>query len=307
MNVRKLILLLAFMSVSGISAWAAPDPSANLLTLENGARVIGFSSEYGGWDAASMVPSLARLGEPGVDIQDFVWCTADNAPFPHWVLFELMSRQWLTTFVFNNALEEEAAYPGISARQIEVWVGAESPDRLKKVASFQLERNKTGQSVRIEPVEARWIKFVITRNWGHPTWTEMNASAVLDDGSRPASLAAELRKNGKVDLYGIYFDFASANLRPESRAVLEEILRFHKANPGLGLVIEGHTDNVGASAYNQSLSEMRARAVVDQLARMGATPGAFKSIGHGAARPVAGNDTEAGRARNRRVTVRLGK
>jgi outer membrane protein OmpA-like peptidoglycan-associated protein len=288
-------------------ALAAAGAGQNLLTLENGARVIGFSSEFGGWDAANMVPALARLQEPGVDIQDFVWCTADNAPFPHWVLFELKQKQWLTTFVFNNALKEEAAYPGISARQLEVWVGLEEAGKLKKVAAFQLERNKTGQSVRIEPLQARWIKFVITSNWGHPTWTEMNASAALDDGSRPANFAAELKKHGKVDIYGIYFDFGSARLRAESRPALEEIARFHKANPAQALHIEGHTDNVGTKKYNQDLSMQRAQAVIAELERMGASAGRFIPVGYGADQPVAGNDTEAGRAKNRRVTVRLAK
>ncbi len=302
---RTLLLILAFLvSPAGL---AAPNALQNLLTLENGARVIGFSSEYGGWDAASMVPSLARLQEPGVEIQNFVWCTADNAPFPHWVLIELKARQWLTTFVFNNALEEEAAYPGISARQIEVWIGVEAPDRLKKVAAFELERNKTGQAVRIEPVEARWIKFVITKNWGHPVWTEMNASAAMDDGARPNPLAVELSRHGKVDLYGIYFDFASAALRLESKPVLEEILRFHKSHPDQKLALEGHTDNVGSNSYNQTLSQQRAEAVVNELKRMGAAAKGFAAMGFGAGQPVAGNDTEAGRAKNRRVTIRIAR
>lgn len=285
----------------------AAEAGTNLLTQESGARVVGHSSEFGGWEAANMVPSLARLREPGVEIQDFIWCTADNAPFPHWVLFELKAKQWLTTFVFNNALKEEAAYPGISARQLEVWVGMDAANKLKKVAAFELERNKTGQAVRIEPVQARWVKFVITRNWGHPTWTEMNASAALDDGSRPANFAAELKKHGKVDLYGIYFDFGSARLRAESRPALEEIARFHKANPLQTLIIEGHTDNVGARKYNQDLSMQRARAVISELEKMGASTMRFQAVGYGSDQPIAGNATESGRAKNRRVTVRLGK
>ncbi len=287
------------------AAWAAPAPSQNLLVQENGARVIAFSSEFGGWDAANMAPSLTRLQEPGVEIQDFVWCTADNAPFPHWVLFELKERQWLTTLVFNNALKEEAAYPGISARQIEVWAGTEGRDTLKKVAAFQLERNKTGQSVRLEPLQARWLKFVITSNWGHPAWTEMNASAAYDDGSRPAGFAQALKQHGKVDMYGIYFDFASASLRAESRPALEEIVRYHLANPARKLVIEGHTDNIGSQKYNQDLSLRRAKAVVAELGRMGVALAAFRPVGYGAGQPLADNVSEQGRARNRRVTVRL--
>jgi outer membrane protein OmpA-like peptidoglycan-associated protein len=299
-----LLLLLRF-AVGAASAAAATQGDANLLVAERGVKVVSFSSEFGGWDAANMLPSLARLAEPGVTLEDFVWCTADDAPFPHWILFELAEPQWLTTFIFNNALKEEAAYPGISARDLEIWAGNEAPDSLRKVAAFRLERNKNGQSVQIEPLQARWIKFVITGNWGHPTWTELNATAAYDDGSRPADLAAALEAQGKVDLYGIYFDFNSAELRPESGPVLEEILAYHRANPQRMLVIEGHTDNRGGSDYNLGLSRRRAAAVVEALSRMGGQTARFDALGLGESQPVANNQSAQGRARNRRVTLRL--
>ncbi len=302
------VCLLLLGSVAAVSsAFAREGDAANLLVEERGVRIIGHSSSYGGWDVTNMVPSLARLQEPGVALEDFVWCTADGAPFPHWVLFELQQSQWLTTFVFNNALKEEPAYPGISARDIEIWAGNGGAERLHKVAAFRLERNKNGQSVQIAPVQARWIKFVITSNWGHPTWTELNASAAYDDGGRPANLSAALKQNGKVDIYGIYFDFNSAALRAESRSALDEILAFHRANPQQAIVIEGHTDNVGGSEYNVALSQRRAQAVVAELLRMGARAARFQAVGYGAAQPVTDNDSDAGRARNRRVTVRLVK
>jgi len=252
-----------------------------------------------------LLPPRSMLEQTGVNLNDFVWCTADNAPFPHWVLFEFKSKQWLTTLVFNNELNDEMAYPGIVARDVEVWLGSESKDQLQKVASFRLERNKNGQSVRIAPVEARWLKFVITSNWGNTTWTELAAFAAYDDGSRPAGFAEAMKKNGKVDVYGIYFDFASAALRSESRKALDEILTFHKTNPTQKLVIEGHTDNIGADKANRELSLRRARAVVDTLVKMGGGARQFDAAGYGATQPVADNDSAAGRAKNRRVTVRL--
>jgi outer membrane protein OmpA-like peptidoglycan-associated protein len=277
----------------------------NLLVREGGVRVAGFSSATGGADVDQLLPPRELLEQPGVDLNDFVWCTADNAAFPHWVMFEFRNSQWLTTLVFNNALNDEMAYPGISARQVEVWVGAESRDKLRKVAAFQLERNKNGQSVRIAPVQARWLKFVVTGNWGNPTWTELSAFAAYDDGARPSGLAEALKQQGKVDLYGLYFDFASPHLRAESQPVLEEILRIHRADPRRVLIIEGHTDNQGGRAYNQRLSLQRAQAVVAALARMGAAKSAFDAQGLGAEQPVADNASAAGKAKNRRVTVRF--
>ncbi|MFZ5484883.1 MAG: OmpA family protein [Pseudomonadota bacterium] len=288
-----------------LATFAQAGTLPNLLVQESGARVAGFSSATGGADVDQLLPPRALLEKSGVDLNDFVWCTADNAPFPHWVLFEFKRPHWLTTLVFNNALNDEMAYPGIAAKQVEVWVSQDAKDALRKIAAFRLERNKNGQSVRIDPVEVRWLKFVITENWGNPTWTELAAFAAYDDGARPTRLAAELNERGKIDLYGLYFDFASATLRSESRPTLEEIVRFQKANPGRNLTVEGHTDNVGSARFNADLSLKRARAVIAELGRMGADTTAFKAVGRGDREPVADNGNEGGRAKNRRVTLRL--
>lgn len=277
----------------------------NLLVGEGGARIAGFSSATGGADVDQLLPPRDVLAQPGVDLNDFVWCTADNAPFPHWVTFEFRQPQWLTTLVFNNALNDEMAYPGISARSVEVWIGEGQKDALKKVAAFELERNKNGQSVRITPVQAHRLKFVITRNWGNDTWTEVSAFAAYDDGSRPAGFAEAMKKDGKVDVYGIYFDFASATVRPESRQALDDILAFHKRSTTQKLIIEGHTDNIGSDQANRELSLRRAQAVIDALVKSGGDAKRFSAKGYGATQPVADNSDAAGRAKNRRVTVRI--
>ncbi|GAB4207164.1 MAG: hypothetical protein Fur0019_11290 [Tibeticola sp.] len=300
MMMRKWIVMLWLLP-----ALAQAGDLPNLLVREGGARIAGFSSATGGADVDQLLPPREVLAQAGVNLNDFVWCTADNAPFPHWVTFEFKQPQWLTTLVFNNALNDEMAYPGISARSVEVWVSEGDKGELKKVAAFELERNRNGQSVRIEPVRVRRLKFVITRNWGNATWTEVSAFAAYDDGSRPAGFAEAMKRDGKVDVYGIYFDFASASLRPESKQALQEILAFHKAEPAQQLLIEGHTDHIGSDKSNRELSLRRARAVIDALVKMGGDARRFEAQGYGAAQPVADNETAAGRARNRRVTVRL--
>ncbi len=299
----KYWVLMALLMSTVVQAANLP----NLLVREGGVKVAGFSSATGGGDVDQLLPPSAVLAQPGVNLNDFVWCTADNAPFPHWVLFEFAREQWLTTVVFNNELNDEMAYPGIAARQVEVWVGTTSSEDVKKVVSFQLERNRNEQMVRIAPVQVRWLKFVITSNWGNDTWTELSAFAAYDDGSRPVGFAEAIKKDGKVDLYGIYFDFASAKLRPESSVALNEILAYHKGNPTQHLAIEGHTDNVGSTTSNAELSQRRAIAVVDELVRLGAVADAFSADGFGADMPVADNASAAGRAKNRRVTVRLAR
>jgi outer membrane protein OmpA-like peptidoglycan-associated protein len=295
------------MALAVLLTWAAPAlaASANLITRENGAKVVASSSSWGGgWDVENLVPSTARLAEPGVTAEDFVWCSADGAAFPHFAVIDLGKPRWITTFVFNNALKEEPAYPGISARNIEVWAGA-AQDRLQRVASFELERNLNGQSVKIEPLRAQFIKFAITSNWGHETWTELNATEALDDGTRPAAFEAALDKGGEVRLDGLYFDFASDRLRAESDGTLQRLAAFMKAHPGRVLVVEGHTDDRGSAAFNADLSVRRANAVVKDLVRRGIDPVLMQAAGHGADAPVASNDSAEGRALNRRVVAHL--
>lgn len=123
--------------------------------------------------------------------------------------------------------------------------------------------------------------------------------------SDSGSLAEQLERERKVDLYGIYFDTDKATLKPESEETLRQVLGVLQADPPLRLVIAGHTDDQGGDAYNQSLSERRAAAVVAWLVAEGIDAGRLASEGHGESRPVADNGSEAGRALNRRVEVRL--
>jgi OOP family OmpA-OmpF porin len=119
------------------------------------------------------------------------------------------------------------------------------------------------------------------------------------------SLAEELERVGKVDLYGIYFDTAKATLKPESETTLQQVLGVLTADPALKLVIAGHTDSEGGDGYNQDLSEQRAASVVAWLTGKGVDAGRLSSEGLGETRPVADNGNAAGRALNRRVEVRV--
>jgi len=125
------------------------------------------------------------------------------------------------------------------------------------------------------------------------------------DAERPSNqLEQELEKNGRAKVYDLYFDFASASLRPESDKVLNEIAQVMRTHPDWKLTVEGHTDNVGGNASNLGLSKRRSEAVVDALAhRFLISENRFSTAGFGASRPVDTNDTLEGRARNRRVEL----
>ncbi len=114
----------------------------------------------------------------------------------------------------------------------------------------------------------------------------------------------QIAKGGCAAVYGIYFDFNSATVRPESGPSLNEVAEAIKNNPDWKLKIEGHTDNVGGDAYNLDLSNRRAAAVKHTLeAQYQIASSRVTSQGFGASRPKAPNDTPEGRALNRRVEV----
>ena len=123
-------------------------------------------------------------------------------------------------------------------------------------------------------------------------------------GGGGQQIEQELKQTGQAEVYGIYFDFASDKIKPESEPVLHEIADALTHNPAWKLRVEGHTDNIGGDEYNLTLSQRRAEAVkltlvtryhiaADRLTlRALAPPG-----------PKKPNDTLAGRARNRRVEL----
>lgn len=102
----------------------------------------------------------------------------------------------------------------------------------------------------------------------------------------------------------LLFEFDKYDLRPQAYPLLNEALSILKENPEIELEIQGHTDNIGSAEYNQQLSEKRAKAVVDYFVSHGTASYRLMSKGYGLTQPIASNDTEEGRAKNRRVELR---
>ena len=119
-----------------------------------------------------------------------------------------------------------------------------------------------------------------------------------------ATMAKDISATGKVAIYGLYFDTDKAELKPESTPSLNEIGKLLKSQPNLRVYIVGHTDNAGGFDYNMGLSQRRAKSVVDRLVQgYGIASDRLKPVGAGLIAPVASNDDEAGRAKNRRVEI----
>jgi outer membrane protein OmpA-like peptidoglycan-associated protein len=109
----------------------------------------------------------------------------------------------------------------------------------------------------------------------------------------------------KIVLNNIFYDFDSWELLPESRIELNKIVDFLNLNPLLIIEISGHTDSIGSQSYNIELSEKRAKSVIDYLNKNGIDANRLTYKGFGASQPVETNETEEGRAKNRRTELRI--
>jgi OOP family OmpA-OmpF porin len=119
-----------------------------------------------------------------------------------------------------------------------------------------------------------------------------------------SELGGAINGSGRIALYGLLFDVDKAQLQPASTAQLEQIGHLLKNDDALELIVVGHTDNQGSVAHNLELSKRRADAVVAALtANYGIAAHRLVAQGMGNAAPVASNDSEDGRARNRRVEL----
>ena len=121
-----------------------------------------------------------------------------------------------------------------------------------------------------------------------------------------SSLANDMDKKGHAEIYEILFDPGKDVVKDASRPALQELLNYIKSVPGKKLIISGHTDNIGDAKSNMALSEKRAESVVAWLVANGISRNQLAAKGYGSGMPLATNDTETGRARNRRVQVDAG-
>ena len=148
-----------------------------------------------------------------------------------------------------------------------------------------------------DPANPLTLRFAI----GKDKVEIVRVSFPLDNPTK--SLETSLERDHRAVIYGIYFDFNSATLKPRSVTVLRTIAEVMQKNTDWVLTVEGHTDNIGGNAANQDLSARRAAAVRMALIQLGVSDKRLLASGFGASSPRDTNATLAGRARNRRVEL----
>lgn len=128
----------------------------------------------------------------------------------------------------------------------------------------------------------------------------LDGEDLCPDTPRGAKVSAE----GCWILTGVRFDTGKWNIRSDAAPILNEVVDVLRSNPGLRVQVQGHTDNVGSAAFNKSLSQKRAKSVRQYFIDQGIAPSRLEAEGFGLTRPMYSNDTETGRAKNRRVQLK---
>ena len=171
---------------------------------------------------------------------------------------------------------------------------------IRKISEIPLD-TMTGNYVAVTPFNSDFIMTVKKEGYVYEskylarTDSSFKTPATVDLEIKPIELNKSYRIND------IYFAFNSFELSSESKAVLDQLIEFLTENPGIFIEIQGHTDNIGNDANNLKLSEERAKSVYNYLIFKEISQQRLTYKGFGKTLPVAGNDTEEGRAKNRRT------
>lgn len=169
----------------------------------------------------------------------------------------------------------------------------EFEDGGEQYLTMKIEKGGAEIWLHVDAVSSQYNVYIVEKRL-------MNQDVTADAGS----LASSIRATGKASVYGIYFDTGKWDVKPESEPALKEIAKMLAADLKLKLYVVGHTDNIGAFDYNVRLSNSRADAVVKALVGAhGVAANRLQPFGAGPTAPVQSNQTEEGRAKNRRVEL----
>jgi outer membrane protein OmpA-like peptidoglycan-associated protein len=197
----------------------------------------------------------------------------------------------------------------------EALAGATAPSPLAIIRNHQQAVTKIGGKVHYE--DSRYTVLSMEKD-GKEVWTQVDTAwgrgyvlTIVEKQAMAQEVVANaevfqagLKTSGHVEVPGIFFDTGKADLKPESDAALAEVAKLLKADPALRVYVVGHTDNVASLDLNVKLSQARADAVAQALvAKHGIAAARLVGRGAGPLAPVASNDTEEGRAKNRRVEL----
>jgi OOP family OmpA-OmpF porin len=168
-------------------------------------------------------------------------------------------------------------------------------------ATLLTERDNYASWKLVKNGKETWIALQVYNEGSQYDLNIVEIAAMAQEVTANEMLDA-LNKEGFIALY-INFDTGKADLKPETQGTIDQIVALLKSNEDLKVSIEGHTDNVGQPAANKTLSEQRAKSVMNAVLKGGIAAGRLSAVGWGQEKPIADNRSEDGRAKNRRVEI----
>lgn len=168
-------------------------------------------------------------------------------------------------------------------------------------ATLLTERDNYASWKLVKGEKETWIALQVYDDGWQYDLNIIEIAAMVQEVMANEMLEA-LNKDGFIALY-INFDTGKADLKPETQGTIDQIIALLNGSDDLKVSIEGHTDNVGQPAANKTLSEQRAKSVMNAVLKGGIAAGRLSAAGWGQEKPVADNRSEEGRAKNRRVEI----
>jgi OmpA-OmpF porin, OOP family len=249
----------------------------------------------------------------------------DDAACKDHPLFTRMPDYWIhscdlkefNSYTFDmgqgNAVQVEGQYwwiryypqSSLKSKPSELQILLNFENAVKKLGGTLLSKGKSKEVLKLSKDGKEVFVEVTTEFTGKYALIIVEKKAMAQDIIANADvLSNDLKTTGHSAVYGIYFDTGKSEIKSESERAIGEIAKLLKNDASLKVYVVGHTDNVGGLESNMKLSQDRADAVMQSLVRNGGIAASrLKAYGDGPYAPVASNDTEEGRAKNRRVEL----
>ena len=228
----------------------------------------------------------------------------------------------IAVIVFSDGMDETNPVPNAETLKAQygdrlciytVWVGNEKQDALGR-ESLQMvaDASNCGFTTDANAISSPAGMSDFVKNVFFDAGQPVQDCSVLDDDHDGVNncndkcpdtpKGAIVDKHGCWAYHGVFFDFDKDTIKPQFEPLLKNAAEVMEINPGLTVEIQGHTDSMGSEEYNQKLSERRAKAVKNALINRGVNGRRMTTVGFGEAKPAESNETEEGRAFNRRVS-----